>query len=175
MRLELPYCLTPGLREPGAVLAFPIQGGGLAERLQYIEAMFGSRVVDAWHAKYAWAMKTSPGLAPYLVDVVIGGRLDELDAIVRWYLRQVPGSGPSRPGRRPGDGAYADEALLDEMHRLIERREASSVTVAARGVAHRAKGNSSEAIVIRLRRKYYKRYPRHAQGAARDSDSFQSI
>jgi hypothetical protein len=65
-----------------------------------------------------------------------------------------------RPGRKPGDGAFNDDALLEEMHSLILEGKAKSPADAARKVADHAQGQSQEAKIDRLRKKYHRRYPR---------------
>jgi len=75
--------------------------------------------------------------------------------------------GSSRGGRRRGDGGYAaaDAPWIDEMRRLIETDEESSVRAAAKRLWKQApkgeiKGASEEAAIDRLTRGYRRKYPR---------------
>jgi hypothetical protein len=85
-----------------------------------------------------------------------------------WFCDGVAVSGDGRKdkqekrsvGRPPGIGSYDDEALIDEMHRLIASGDASSELDAANQVAEIATGGGTwGSKVDRLRKKYPKKYP----------------
>lgn len=72
----------------------------------------------------------------------------------------------TRPGRRPGTGSYdvADGPLLEKMHRLITKGRAKSPHDAARQLAKKAKGVSTEdSKRTRLAKRYRKIYPSGAK------------
>jgi hypothetical protein len=74
------------------------------------------------------------------------------------------GQPKDRSSRQPGTGTYADEPLLEEMHRLIQSCDAKSPNDAARQLAHAAKGSSEESSrQTRLAKKYRKKYPVRAK------------
>ena len=153
-------------RRPDEVLAFPIEVSDFDARLEYIGNVLGRAVIDAWCSTYREATEaTSAGpLSIFLRDIVIEGRVEVLRAVLRHQQRArqpVPRHIKRRPGRRPGDGAYWDDPLIDEMHQLIKNRKVKSVWHAASMVATRAKGAGTlRSTIARHARKYRRKYPR---------------
>jgi hypothetical protein len=59
-----------------------------------------------------------------------------------------------RRGRKPGSGSIDDTQLLHRMLRLLAKEDARSVYAAAKAVAPTIAGQSRDAIVYRLRKKF---------------------
>jgi hypothetical protein len=82
---------------------------------------------------------------------------------------------PSKQGRRKGDGAFDDREHLDAMRRIMAERKLTSASRAATilvedpmrgwGKPGGPEGNSPEAAIDRLRRKFRQEHPRMPRGA----------